>query len=174
MLMSAMKTGSPWTGLRWYHASAPAMIRLLEMIGSRIEFNQCVQVYLLFYECVATPLGGGSSSSLRQPTDHTILHFVGERIRWSAAAEIADTTLESIIDALTTHWIQLHGQPELMMWYGERAMVSIEVLQWASRIKMQLVSRAKHTKAWVAERHTEILRTALHNCQTQLPVEEHD
>ena len=91
--------------LRWYHATAPAMVRLLEMLGSpestiklvhdivatcrvcrmwtrrapdtklairlSVRFNQCIQVDLLFYECAATPLGGSASSS-RQPTDHTV------------------------------------------------------------------------------------------------------
>merc|ERR1711884_537346 len=63
------------------------------------------------------------------------------------------------------------GQPSLMIWVGERAMVSNEASQWASRNQLQLVQRAKHKKAWVAERHNEILRHALHKTQTQLAAE---
>ena len=66
----------------------------------------------------------------RQPADHIVLHIVDECIRWSTAVEIPDKHPEAIIDALTTHWCQLHGEPELMLWGGERAMVSIEVVQW--------------------------------------------
>ena len=173
--------------LRWYHATAPAMLRLLQMIGCpestlklvndivatcrvcrmwtrrapdtklavrlSVKFGQCVQVDLLFYECAATPLSS-SSSTIRQPTDHVILHAVDECTRWSVAVDIPDKTPEAIIDALTTHWLQLHGKPELMIWDGERAMVSGDALQWASRCKFRLVSRAKHSKEWVAERHT--------------------
>ena len=40
--------------------------------------------------------------------------------------------------------------------------------------KFQLVTRAKHSKAWVVERHNELLRNALHTCQTQLAIEGHD
>merc|ERR1712155_262884 len=104
-----------------------------------VKFNQCIQVDLLFYECAATPVGG----AIRQPTDHIILHIVDECTRWSVAVAIMDKTPESIIDAPTTHWIQLHGKPELMILDGERAMVSVEAMQWVSRIKMQLISRAK-------------------------------
>ena len=88
--------------------------------------------------------------------------------------DIPDKTPESIIDALTTHWLQLHGKPELMIWDGERAMISGYALQWASQCTFQLTSRAKHSKAWVAERRKEILRNALHKCQTQLAIEGHD
>ena len=162
--------------LRWYHASSQSMMRLLEMIGApdstikmvpdvvatcrvcrtwtrrapdtklavrlSVKFNQCVQVDLLFYECAATPLG----SDLRRPTDHITLHIIDERIRWSAAVEIADKTPENIIDAIMTHWIQLYGPPELMIWDGERAMIPTEAMQWASRQKLQLIQRAKHKK----------------------------
>ena len=88
----------------------------------------------------------------RQPTDHIILHIVDECTRWSVAVAILDKTPESIIDAVTTHWLQLHGTPSMMIWDGARAMVSSEALQWASRWKFQLISRAKHSKAWVVEK----------------------
>ena len=145
--------------LRWYHASAPAMTRILAMIGCpdsaihmvrdvvatcrvcrtwtrkapdtkiavrlSIRFNQRVQVDLMFYECAATPLGGNASSSVRPPPNHIVLHIVDECIRWSVAIEIAGNTPEDIIDAIVTHWFKVYGKPELMIWDGERAMVSI-------------------------------------------------
>ena len=97
--------------------------------------------------------------------------MVDECIRWSVAIEIAGKTPEDIIDAIVTHWFKVYGKPELMIWDGERAMVSIEALQWASRNSVQLIQRAKHKKAWVVERHNEILRNSLHKCQTQLAAE---
>ena len=39
-----------------------------------------------------------------------------------------DKTPESIFDAVTTHWLQLHGTPSMMIWDGGRAMVSSEVI----------------------------------------------
>ena len=73
-----------------------------------------------------------------------------------------------------THWIQLYGPPELMIWDGERAMILTEAMQWASRQKLQLIQRTKHKKAWVVERHNAILRNACHTCQTKLAIEGHD
>ena len=35
----------------------------------------------------------------------------------------------------------------MMIWDGERAMVSNEASQWASRNQLQLIQRAKHKKA---------------------------
>merc|ERR1711923_18011 len=70
--------------------------------------------------------------------------------------------------------MQIFGPPELMIWDGERAIISNEAIQWASRHKLQLIQRSKHKKAWVAERHNEILRQACHKCQTQLAAEGHD
>ena len=78
---------------------------------------------------------------------------------------------EDIIEAIQIHWLRLYGKPELMIWDGERAMVSIKALQWASRNHFQLIQRAKHKKAWVVERHNEFLRNASHRCRTQLAVE---
>ena len=148
--------------LRWYHATASQMTRLLEMIGCSestlklipdvvatcrvcrtwtrrapdvklavrlsIRFNQCVQVDLIFYECAATPLG--SSSSFRTPTQHIILHMVDECIRWSVAVEIPTKTVGDITEAIERYWLQLYGKPDLMIWDGERAMVSNEASEW--------------------------------------------
>merc|ERR1711923_459505 len=116
-----------------------------------VRFNQCVQVDLMFYECAATPLGSGSSS-IRAPSNHIVLHMVGECIRWSTAVEIPSKTPEDIIEAIVLNWFQIYGKPELMIWGGERAMVSVEALQWASRSSLQLTQRATHKKAWVVER----------------------
>ena len=58
-----------------------------------------------------------------------------------------------------------------MIWDGERALVSTDALQWASRQQVQLIQRTKHRKAWVVERHNEILRQACHKAQTQLAAE---
>ena len=189
--------------LRWYHATAPQMLRLLEMIGVpdstlkmvgdivatcrvcrtwtrrapdvklavrlSIRFNQCVQVDLLFYECAATPVG--RSLAARPPTNHIVLHMVDECIRWSTTVEIPTKNVEDITEAIQVHWLKLYGAPSLMIWDGERAMVSNEASQWASRNQLQLIQRAKHKKAWVAERHNEILRHSMHKTQTQLAAE---
>ena len=108
-----------------------------------IRFNQCAQVDLLFSECAATSMG---SSSLRAPTDHIVLHMVDECIRWSVAVEIASKSVEDMIDAIQLHWLKIYGKPDLMIWDGERAMVSTEASQWAFRSQLQLIQRARRKK----------------------------
>ncbi len=49
-------------------------------------------------------------------------------------------------------------------------MVPTGASQRAAHNQLQLIQRAKHNQAWVAERH-EILRNAMHKTQTQLAVE---
>ena len=122
----------------------------------------------MFYECAATPLG---SSSIRAPSEHIILHLVDGCIRWSTAVDIPTKNAEDIIEAIQIHWLKLDGKPELMIWDGERAMVPTEASIWAPRNQLQLIQRAKHKKAWVVERHNEILRNACHKSQTQLAAE---
>ena len=113
-----------------------------------IKFNQCVQVDLLFYECAATPLGQPAGPSvpagpIRAPTDHIVLHLVDECIRWSVAVCIRSKTPEDTIEGIVMHWLKIFGAPEMMIWDGERAMVSAEALNWASRNSIQLIARPK-------------------------------
>ena len=107
----------------------------------------------MFYECAATPLGQPAGPSvpagpIRAPTDHIVLHLVDECIRWSVAVCIRSKTPEDIIEGIVMHWLKIFGAPEMMIWDGERAMVSAEALNWASRNSIQLIARPKHKKAW--------------------------
>ena len=79
----------------------------------RVRINQCTQVDLMFCECAATHFfgGGGSSgmSTIRQQSDHIILHLVDERIRWSVAVEISSNTPEDTADTIMTFRINTYG-----------------------------------------------------------------
>ena len=136
-----------------------------------IRFNQCVHVDILFYECVATPLG--QRLVARPHSNHIVLHMMDECIQWSTVVEIPTKNVEDIIEAIQIHWLKLFGKLDMMIWDGERAMVSTEAAQWASRNQFQIIQCAKRKKAWVAERHNEILRNACHTCQTQLAADGH-
>ena len=96
------------------------------------------------------------------------IHTIGFRRsttnRPSVAVEIANKEPDTIIDALMTHWIQIYGPAEMMIWDGERAMIPTGAMQWASRQRLQRIQRTRHKKAWVVERHNEILRNACHKC----------
>ena len=64
--------------------------------------------------------------------------------------------------------MQPYGPPELLIWDGESGMTSDEAKTWADRWDIEIINRPKHKKAWIAERHHEILRHGLHKSLTQL------
>ena len=124
-------------------------------VRSSIEFNQCVQVDLMFYVGAATQLGSDSSGidAIRQHTVHIILRMVDECMRWSIAVDISGNSLGGTIDGIILSWCTPYGKPETMIWRGERAMASVDALQWASRNPLQFVQQAKHQKVWIVDRH---------------------
>ena len=85
------------------------------------------------------------------PQDYIILHLIDECIRWTVAAEIASKDANTLLDAITTHWIQHYGAPEMMIWDGETSISSDEAKVWADMWNIELVIRPKDKKAWIAE-----------------------
>eukprot|EP00959_Pyramimonas_sp_CCMP1952_P163753 3423483-Pyramimonas_sp.AAC.1 len=61
-----------------------------------------------------------------------------------------------------------------MIWDGEGAMASDEAKTWATRWNIELVIKPKDKKAWIAERHHEIIRCQLHRTQSQLQADNID
>ena len=69
------------------------------------------------------------------------------------AVEIPTKNADDIVDAIQIRWFGIYGKPELMIWDGERAIVSIEAAQWASRNQLQLPQRAgKKGRWWLGDR----------------------
>ena len=100
-----------------------------------------------------------------------MLHLICECIKWTVAVEIADKETITILNAMTTSWVQHFGAPEILVWDGEGAMNSDEAKKWATRWAIDLIIRPKDKKAWIAERHHEILRDQLHKTQMQILAE---
>ena len=181
--------------MRWYHASIQQMEKLLSLVGvpskvmqlipsivdtcricrtwarnapdTRIavrmstQFNQCVQCDLLFY----------SDETDRQLQSYIILHMVDECIRWSRAILVDSKEVKDIVAGMTSAWLSLHGPPSQMIWDGECAMNSDEDKQWADRHGIDLILRPRGKKAWIVERHNELLRVQLHKIRSQLQAE---
>ena len=83
--------------------------------------------------------------------------------------KIADKETGSILEAMTEYWIRQYGAPEVLIWDGEGALGSDEAKTWADRRSIDLIIRPADKKAWIAERHHEILRDHIHRVQTQNP-----
>ena len=181
--------------LKWFHASIDTMRRLLSLMGIpsdvmamipaivdtcricrqwarnapavrtalriALRFNQAVQGDLLFY----------SDETGTVVKDYIILHLICECIRFTVAEEIPDKVTATILQCITARWIRVHGPPELLTFDGEGALNSDEAKVWADRWNIKLNIKPKDNKAWIVERHHEILRAQLHKTQSQLQVE---
>ena len=122
------------------------------------RFNQAVQGDLMFY----------ADETGQTPQDYIILHLIDEYIRWTVAEEVSGKDVATLLEAITCRWIRPFGAPEMMIWDGETSLSSDEAKVWADRWNIELIIRPKDKKAWIAERHHEILRQQLHKTQSQL------
>ena len=83
------------------------------------------------------------------------------------AVNISNVELDSLA-AMTTTRLQLYGPPTSIVWDGESSISAEEAEQWADRWRIDLLLRPKGKKAWLVERHHEILRQQYHKTQSQL------
>jgi hypothetical protein len=105
-------------------------------------------------------------------SNYIILHMICECIKWTVAEIVESKEPKSLLPAMTMRWIKLFGAPDVLIWDGEGAMNSDEAKVWADKWNIGLIIRPKEKKAWIAERHHEILRVQLHKTQSQLAIED--
>ena len=178
--------------LRWTHASTEQLRNLLSLLGvsSRamelipevvdscricrmwapkapavkvtarlsIRFNQCLQADLLFY-----------ANEFEVPVaDYILIHMIDECVKWSEIHETPSKTVTDLLRIMTDQWLRRYGAPAMLIWDGEGAMDSDEAKRWADLWSIELIVRPPDKKAWLAERHHEILRKQLHKTTAQL------
>ena len=118
------------------------------------QFNQCVQVDLLFWN------------------SFVILHMCDCCIKFSAATIIPDREAQTCINAITNIWFRVHGPPDVLEGDQEGGWARAhEAKTWMARWGTSFSPRAKNQHAWVVERHNEILRKLLHAISSQLKEE---
>ena len=126
-------------------------------VRQALRFNQSIQCDLMFY----------TQELDRVVRDYIILHMICECIRWTVAVEVPNKEAATLIDAITHYWIMPFGPPDLMTWDGEGELRSDEAQTWADRWNFKLHIKPKGRKAYIAERHHEILRVQLHKMSMQ-------
>ena len=123
-----------------------------------LEFNEEVQWDLLFY------------MSLIEPTEHQrpISHLVDACIRWSSTALPRSREEADLCSAIAAQWIRIHGPMKTLVIDGETGLTGRCASDWAQAHGLNLKIKAPRQKAWIVERHQEILRVGLHRTETQL------
>ena len=174
--------------LRWWHASAQSMIRLLERAGVPKQVLEIIPDIVDTCAVCRTwsqPLPQ-SVASVNIPDkfndqvecdivfiySHNILHFVDRCTRWHAAGVIPDKTEDSIIRGLHSLWISIHGPMRELIMDGERGVAaSARAGSFLSRLGIKYIPRAPQQHARIIERRGKLLRDVIHRIDGQLSTE---
>jgi hypothetical protein len=121
-------------------------------------FNQEVQFDLLFYH-----------SLVDEPTKRrNIMHLIDACVRWSAALESVSKEEIELTIRISTCWIAIFGPMQTLVLDEEGGMRGRCALDWAEANNIGLKYKAPRQKAWLVERHNELLRRGLHTTETQM------
>ena len=79
-----------------------------------------------------------------------------------------DKKEKTLLNGIGTIWIQIYGPPKVLTLDQERGMRGTDVDHWAIYNQITMNYKAPRQKAWLVERHNEILRVGLHRTETQI------
>ena len=126
-----------------------------------LAFNEDVQFDLLFYTSVLWPERG----------QLVIVHLVDTCVRYDVAVVVPNKTEDILCAAITIRWISLFGPMTKLTLDEETGMRGQACQDWAATHGIELRFKAPRQKAWLVERHNELLRHALHTTELQLQKE---
>lgn len=109
-------------------------------------------------------------NSLLEPTRDArpIIHLIDTCLRWSATQDCGRKTIKILLDRISAIWISIHGPMKVLTMDQESSMRGKCVDDLAIAKQITLHYKAPRQKAWLVERHNEILRQALHKVETQI------
>ena len=123
-----------------------------------LAFNEEVQFDLFFYQSLIEPQRGRL----------VITHLIDCCIRWDVAMVIANKEEDTMLASITTAWISIFGPMTILTLDEETGMRGRRAADWADAHNIQLKYKAPRQKAWVIERHNELLRIGLHGTESQM------
>ena len=178
--------------IRWYHATVKSMTQVLKAanaparavseIPSVVQgchvcrdwyrpppksvttfrivdaFNEEVQFDLMFYHSILHP----------DAVTKVIVHLVDACLRWSSTGIAASKEEVELVTVIGRIWIATFGNMKVLVLDEETGMRGRCASDWAESNGIQLKYKAPRQKAWIVERHNELLRQALHLTETQL------
>ena len=171
--------------LRWWHASAAAMSKLLSRAG--IPQHILDELHNVVDTCatcrtwakpqneavpsVALPTAFNAQveADLMFYKKYIILNLLDRTTRWHAARVIQDKQASTILDAVDEMWFSHHGAMQEFIMDGERAVaISGDAADAFKRRGVKLHIRAPGQHARLVERRQALLRDALHKIDEQL------
>ena len=170
--------------LRWWHAAAAPMKRLLRQAGMPDEVISLVDERVDTCTVCRTwskPLPT-SVASVSMPTAFNaqvetdlmfykkliILHLICRCVRWHAARQVHSRTMEELITAIEECWVSHHGPMKELILDGETALAKgWESREYFARKTIKVTIRAPGQHARLIERRGALLRESLHKIDTQ-------
>ena len=177
--------------LRWWHAGASAMKRTLAPAGAPTQalaeidavvqacgvcrkwatptektivshrlvfvFNEEVQLDLVFIRSQVEPSRGLL----------TVVHMIDVSTRWAMTQIVPNKEEETLCLVISTLWVSIVGPMSTLVVDHETALQGLYATDWAASQGVALKYKAPRQKAWVVERHNEMLRTGVHTTETQ-------
>ena len=126
-----------------------------------MEFNEEVQFDLLFYHSLLEPERGNIP----------IAHLIDACVRFSRTGVTRKDEI-SLTTTIAALWISLFGPMGVLVLDEETGMRGQAVIDWSSTHGVHLKFKAPRQKAWIVERHNEVLRRGLHGTESQLLAED--
>ena len=170
--------------VRWWHATYAQMKNIFQLadLPSRV-MDHCQTVVDTCKVCRewARPLSEAVASievttrfnhqvelDLLFHGKHIILHMVDRCTRWHAAVEIPDKTMASIVTAVQSIWVHLHGSMSELIVDGESAVKSWQADKYFENHTIDPIVRAPGQHARFIERRGALLRESLNRIQSDL------
>ncbi len=140
---------------RDWHKPSPHNITTFRLT---LSFNEEVQFDLVFYH-----------SLIDQPSlARVVVNLVDTCVRWCATKSVGSKEEVELLTAVSAIWIFIHGPMETLVLDEETGMRGRAAQDWAESNGISLKYKAPRQKAWLVERHNELLREGLHVIETQM------
>ena len=171
--------------LRWWHAAAAPMKRILKHAGMPDSVLNLVDEIVDTCSVCRTwkPPMHASIATASLPLAFNdqveidllfykkliILHMVCRCTRWHAGRQVANKTMEALIPAIDECWCCHHGSMKELILDGEGALAKDwDSRDYFSRKSIKVTIRAPGQHARFIERRGALLRESLHKIETQL------
>ena len=173
--------------LRWWHASADTMRRLLSNAG--LPERVLVLLPDICDTCSvcrkwAHPLPTSVASvnvaesfnlqvelDLMFYRDKVIFHMIDRCTRWHATKEVPSKHTDPMLQAIAEVWVAIHGPPKEIICDGESACKTLDASVYFDRLGIKFIVRAPNQHARFIERRGALLRDVLHKIDSQLQAE---
>ena len=165
--------------IRWWHAQAHDMVRILKLAGVPAEAETRALCGEIVDTCRAcrewqrpSPKNALSLRLAESFNQHVqidvlfvnnliVLHIIDEALRFSAGGFLNGRETSSMLETIYLSWLIVHGPPKFLVADQEGALESDEARHFCDRHGIQRLPKPVGSKAAIVERHHEVIRNTI-------------